>query len=91
MFAPDGTPRAPELASAKVDERDVAVLMLQRRHRQGATIVRPRRKDEPGQGSHLALLRQWIESTFWACKALLTLERHGTRTPPRGIAGPGRA
>jgi hypothetical protein len=47
-----------------------------------ATIVRPRRKDEPGRGPHLAPLRQRIESIFWTCKDLLTLERHGARTLP---------
>jgi len=46
----------------------------------GATIVRPRRKDEPGNGPHLAPIRQRIESIFWTCKDLLTLERHGART-----------
>ena len=46
----------------------------------GATLVRPRRKDEPGQGPHLAPIRQRIESIFWTCKDLLTLERHGART-----------
>jgi len=45
-----------------------------------ATIVRPRRKDEPGDGPHLAPIRQRIESIFWTCKDLLTLERHGART-----------
>lgn len=45
-----------------------------------ATIVRPRRKDEPGQGPHLAPIRQRIESIFSTCKDLLTLERHGART-----------
>jgi hypothetical protein len=45
-----------------------------------ATIVRPRRKDEPGRGPHLAPIRQRIESIFWTCKDLLTLERHGART-----------
>ena len=45
-----------------------------------ATIVRPRRRDEPGQGPHLAPIRQRIESIFWTCKDLLTLERHGART-----------
>ena len=44
-----------------------------------ATIVRPR-KDEPGTGPHLAPIRQRIESIFWTCKDLLTLERHGART-----------
>ena len=45
-----------------------------------ATIVRPRRKDEPGRGPHLAPIRQRIESIFWTCKDILTLERHGART-----------
>ena len=45
-----------------------------------AAIVRPRRKDEPGNGPHLAPIRQRIESIFWTCKDLLTLERHGART-----------
>jgi len=45
-----------------------------------ATILRPARKDEPGRGPHLAPIRQRIESIFWTCKDLLTLERHGART-----------
>jgi hypothetical protein len=45
-----------------------------------ATIVRPRRKDESGPSLHLAPIRQRIESIFWTCKDLLTLERHGGRT-----------
>jgi hypothetical protein len=45
-----------------------------------ATIVRPRRKDEPGSGPHLAPIRQRIESIFHTCKDLLSLERHGART-----------
>jgi hypothetical protein len=45
-----------------------------------ATIVRPRRKDEPGPAPHLAPIRQRIESIFQTCKDLLTLERHGART-----------
>jgi hypothetical protein len=47
-----------------------------------ATILRPRRKDEPGKGPHLAPIRQRIESIFWTCKDILTLERHGARTLP---------
>src|SRR4029077_10874953 len=47
-----------------------------------ATIVRPKRRDEPGQSPHLAPIRQRIESIFWTCKDLLTLERHGARTLP---------
>jgi hypothetical protein len=45
-----------------------------------ATIIRPRRKDEPGRGPHLAPIRQRIESILWTCKDILTLERHGART-----------
>ena len=45
-----------------------------------AAIARPRRKDEPGTGPHLAPIRQRIESIFQTCKDLLTLERHGART-----------
>lgn len=45
-----------------------------------AKIIRPRRKDEPGQGPNLAPIRQRIESIFWTCKDLFTLERHGART-----------
>jgi transposase len=103
IFSPDGTPRALELTSPKLDERDVGLVLLERCRRRGgetllgdkgyagrefaaavsergATIVRPRRKDEPGSGPHLAPLRQRIESIFWTCKDLLTLERHGART-----------
>ena len=46
----------------------------------GACVVRPKRKDELGEGPHLAPIRQRIESIFWTCKDLLTLERHGART-----------
>jgi Transposase DDE domain len=46
----------------------------------GATVVRPRRKDEPDGGPHLAPLRQRIESIYWTAKDILTLERHGART-----------
>jgi hypothetical protein len=46
----------------------------------GATVVRPRRKDEAGGGPHLAPLRQRIESIYWSAKDILTLERHGART-----------
>jgi Transposase DDE domain len=47
----------------------------------GGTILRPARRDEPGDGPHLAPIRQRIESVFWTCKDLLSLERHGARTP----------
>jgi Transposase DDE domain len=56
--------------------RDFHAAMLDRH----ALIVRPRRKDEPGPGPHLAPIRQRIESIFWTFKDLLTLERHGART-----------
>ena len=46
----------------------------------GVLVVRPARKDEPGRGPHLAPIRQRIESIFWTCKDVLTLERHGART-----------
>ena len=46
----------------------------------GATIVRPARKNEPDSTLHLAPIRQRIESIFWTCKDILTLERHGART-----------
>lgn len=45
-----------------------------------ATIIRPKRRDEAGNGPHLAPIRQRIESIFHTCKDLLTLERHGART-----------
>ena len=56
--------------------RDFAAAMLDRQ----ALIIRPRRKDESGPGPHLAPIRQRIESIFWTCKDLFTLERHGART-----------
>ncbi len=46
----------------------------------GVAVARPVRKDEPGDGPHLSQIRQRIESIFWTCKDLLTLERHGART-----------
>jgi hypothetical protein len=45
-----------------------------------ASIVRPARKDEPDTPIHLAPIRQRVESIFWTCKDILTLERHGART-----------
>jgi hypothetical protein len=45
-----------------------------------ALIARPARRDEPQPGLRLAPIRQRIESIFWTCKDLLTLERHGART-----------
>ena len=47
----------------------------------GGLIVRPARKTEPQPGVHLAPIRQRIESVFLTFKDLLSLERHGARTP----------
>lgn len=48
----------------------------------GGHIVRPARKDEPeGSGPRLGRIRQRIESVFWTFKDILSLERHGGRTP----------
>jgi Transposase DDE domain len=47
----------------------------------GAIVARPPRQTEPQTGPHLAPIRQRIESVFWTCKDLLTLERHGARSP----------
>lgn len=49
--------------------------------RLGASVARPARRDEPAHGLHLAPIRQRIESVFHTCKDLLSLERHGARTP----------
>ncbi len=51
-----------------------------------AKILRPHRKDEPGHGPHLAPIRQRIESIYWTCKDILTLERHGAPAPWRTSA-----
>jgi hypothetical protein len=103
LCAPDGTPRAVELAPANRPEREVALILFSRALRGGETIVcdkgyagrdfarkaqelggtiaRPARSDEKGRGPHLAPIRQRIESVFWTCKDVLSLERHGARTP----------
>jgi hypothetical protein len=48
----------------------------------GGHVVRPRRQDEPeGSRPHLGRVRQRIESVFQTFKDLLSLERHGARTP----------
>jgi hypothetical protein len=52
----------------------------------GALVLRPPRANEPQTGPHLAPIRQRIESVFWTCKDLLTLERHGARTPRNLLA-----
>ncbi len=52
----------------------------------GAVVLRPPRQTEPQTGPHLAPIRQRIESVFWTCKDLLTLERHGARTPRNLLA-----
>jgi hypothetical protein len=103
IFAADGTPRALEVCSPKIDEREIGLVLLDRCRRHGgetllgdkgyasrqfaarvaqrdATLLRPRRTDEPGRGPHLAPIRQRIESIFWTVKDILTLERHGART-----------
>ncbi len=46
----------------------------------GATVVRPRRKDEPPQTLNVSKLRQTVESIIWTRKDRLGLERHGART-----------
>lgn len=46
----------------------------------GATMIRPKRKTEGPMSTNLAPIRQRIESIFWTCKDILTLERHGART-----------
>jgi hypothetical protein len=52
----------------------------------GAIVLRPPRQTEPKTGPHLAPIRQRIESVFWTCKDLLSLERHGARTPRNLLA-----
>jgi hypothetical protein len=47
----------------------------------GGLVLRPPRRTEPQLGPHLAPIRQRIESVFFTCKDLLSLERHGARTP----------
>lgn len=46
----------------------------------GAQIIRPNRKDEPGQAPVISGIRQGVESIIETCKDILTLERHGART-----------
>jgi hypothetical protein len=46
----------------------------------GATIVRPNRKDEPGQAPMISGIRQRIESIIQTGKDILGFERHGART-----------
>jgi hypothetical protein len=43
-------------------------------------LIRPPRTNEPQTAPRLSMLRQRIESIFWTCKDLLSLERHGART-----------
>lgn len=45
-----------------------------------ASLLRPARADEPASEFRLSSIRQRIESVFWTCKDLLSLERHGART-----------
>jgi hypothetical protein len=49
--------------------------------RLGGTVLRPPRTTEPPTGIHLAPIRQRIESIFWTCNDLLSLERDGARSP----------
>lgn len=46
----------------------------------GAHVIRPARRDEPGQGPWISSIRQRIESIFWTLKDQLGLERHRART-----------
>jgi hypothetical protein len=46
----------------------------------GATIVRPNRKNEPGQAPMISGIRQRVESIIQSTKSTLGLERHGART-----------
>lgn len=46
----------------------------------GATVLRPRRKDELPQALNISKLRQTVESIIWTVKDRLGLERHGART-----------
>jgi Transposase DDE domain len=46
----------------------------------GATVLRPRRKDEPPQALNVSKLRQTVESVIWTLKDRLGLERHRART-----------
>jgi hypothetical protein len=46
----------------------------------GATILRPRRQDEPGRVPQRAPIRKCIESIFWTLKELLGLVRHPARS-----------
>jgi hypothetical protein len=50
------------------------------KERFGATIVRPRRKDEPPQALNVSKLRQTVESVIWTLKDRLGLERHHARS-----------
>jgi hypothetical protein len=43
-------------------------------------LIRPPRTNEPQTAPRLSMLRQRVESIFWTCKDLLSLERHGART-----------
>jgi len=52
----------------------------------GGAVLRPPRQTEPQTGPRLAPIRQRIESVFWTCKDLLSLERHGARTPRNLLA-----
>jgi hypothetical protein len=71
ISCPRGLKRQESLTDAEVEAKAAQL---------GALIVRPRRKDEPGRGLHLAPIRERVESIYWTAKDILTLERHGART-----------
>ena len=103
VAAPDGTPGALALTSAKRDEREVGLDPLAGRQGGGSALLvcdtgyagrdfatgaadlgvlaaRPRHKDEAGNIPTSPPSASAPESSFWTCKDLLTLERHGART-----------
>lgn len=55
-------------------EREIAT-------RFGATVLRPRHKNEPPQPLNVSKLRQTVESVIWTLKDRLGLERHRAKTP----------
>ena len=56
-----------------------------------ARVLRPPRRDEPESGVRLSFIRQRIESVFWTCKDVLTLERHGAHAREPARAGRDKA
>lgn len=88
-----GTPRALTLADLRRDEREV--LACDKGHvgcefadaaaELGVVVVRPARRDQLGSGL-TSRIRQRIESIFWTCEDLLTLERYGAGTWPACVS-----